>query len=289
VTGAVLFVGAGDGEGARTAAASDADEVILDLEDLVPPDRRLAAREAVAETLAARPDRQLWHLRVNPLGSPLAFDDMMLALSLPLAGIVVPKVEGPEDLAIAHWVLSAAERARGPAPGSLGIIAIMETARAFVALDRLGGPWAGRVRLGLGTGDLVTELSLVRTDAEDEIAYFRSALVNASRAHGFRPPIDSVWIALDDDDGLRRSALRGRAFGLAGKFCLNDRQAGVLKAAFAPTEAEAARARRIVAAFDAAARGGRGSVIVEGEFVDAPIAARYRAMLEGGKAADRRH
>jgi len=267
--GGVLFIAAGDAGAARTAAASAAREVIVDVEDLLPPDRRLAGRDALAAALAPRrPDRR-GHVRVNGLETDLGFADPMAATALPVACMGEPRGETRERLAIVHRLLTAQERRRGLAPGSLGTVAILESARAFPALDRLGGRRAGRVRLGLGTGGPVIDLSLDRTRDATEPGYSCAALTLASRAQGLAPPIGSVRIAMEDDAGLRASTRRGAAAGMQGKVCLDARQAGIT----ADTLGDAGRDRaaRLVAAFDT----GR----TEGGFVTAPITAPIAALI----------
>ena len=106
----------------------------------------------------------------------------------------------------------------------------------------------------------------------------RQMIVFAARAAGI-DPLDSVFADVDDEAGLIRSCAEARALGFAGKGVIHPVQIPVVLKAFRPTEKEAARAERIVAAFDAAIAEGRGAISVDGAMIDAPVAAKARALL----------
>jgi len=113
----------------------------------------------------------------------------------------------------------------------------------------------------------------------------RQMIVLAARASGI-DPLDSVFADVDDEAGLIRSCAEARALGFAGKGVIHPVQVPVVLKAFRPTDKEAARAERIVAAFDAALAEGRGAISVDGAMIDAPVAAKARALLAqyGGEA-----
>jgi len=106
----------------------------------------------------------------------------------------------------------------------------------------------------------------------------RQMIVLAARAAGI-DPLDSVFADVEDEAGLIRSCAEARALGFAGKGVIHPVQIPVVLKAFRPTEKEAARAERIVAAFDAAIAEGRGAISVDGAMIDAPVAAKARALL----------
>ena len=106
----------------------------------------------------------------------------------------------------------------------------------------------------------------------------RQMIVLAARAAGI-DPLDSVFADVDDEAGLERSCAEARALGFAGKGVIHPVQIPVVLKAFRPTDKEAARAERIVAAFDAALAEGRGAISVDGAMIDAPVAAKARALL----------
>jgi citrate lyase subunit beta / citryl-CoA lyase len=108
----------------------------------------------------------------------------------------------------------------------------------------------------------------------------RTEVVLASRGAGLEPPVDTVFAELREAEAFARSCARAAALGFQGKMCIHPDQLGAANAAFSPTEAEVARARRLVEAFAAAEAQGLASIQVDGSFVDYPIVARARRVLD---------
>jgi citrate lyase subunit beta/citryl-CoA lyase len=195
------------------------------------------------------------------------------------AGIRVPKEESAEDV---RWV---ADRARGKP-----LLCAIETARGVLAAQEIAAVPSVRC-LALGGVDLRRDLNIGA--GEQETIYVRSHLVVVSRAAGLEPPVDSVYVRLDDAEGLRREAHFARRLGFFGKSAIYPRQLPVLHDVFTPSADELAwaeraarwpeasralRARGGVAAF--AASGGAAVQLADGEFVDLPVAQRARRLLE---------
>ena len=274
-----LFVAGDDLRSAEAAARSAADVVILDLEDLLTPERKEPARQALPETLARRPEHQRWFVRINPVESDLAYGDIEAAVIEGVSGIVVPKVERREQLAVVDWAMAQGERRLGVPCGSLEQIAIIETAAAFTGLAGLGESRNRPLRLGFGAGDLVRDLDLRPTWNEEELGPYRADLAKAARTFGLAPPIDSVWLNLDDAEGLEASTRRGRSAGLRGKFCLGPGQINTVVQALQASAEDVRVALAALAAFDAATERGEGWVIAGGIFVDEPVAQRFRKLI----------
>lgn len=284
-----LFAAADQPGAVEHASSAGADILILDLEDLVPPTKKDAAREALRQVNATTADVSLY-VRINGLASGLALKDTVAAMALTpaLKGVVLPKAETPSDLLILDWLLTELEIEHKLATGSLAILAIIETARSFHNFGAATTTLPTRpVRFGLGIGDLATELNLRGTGDETEFAYFRSHLVNTSRALNLLPPIDAVWLDTGDTEGLVIATQRTQAFGFAGKFCLTTDQAEIINRVLSPSKDEIARAERIIQTFDAAKAQGVGAIEVDGMFVDEPVANRFRHLLrQAGQLQD---
>jgi citrate lyase subunit beta / citryl-CoA lyase len=235
-----------------------ADAVMLDLEDAVPPKAKAAARAMVA---AALRERSAW-VRVNAVRSADCAADLEAVGGL-AAGIRIPKVESPDDVA---WV---GDRA----PGTPLICAI-ESARGILAAPEIATA-PGVRHLSVGGVDLRRDLNA--GDGDQPMLYARSRIVVASRAAGLAPPIDSVYPHVGDEPGLRAQAEHGRTLGFFGKSAIHPRQLAVLHEVFTPAEEEVAWAREVVDAFMAA--GGEPLRLDSGEFVDVPVAERARRVL----------
>ena len=273
-----LFVPGHQARRIAKALDSPADAVIIDLEDAVPPAEKEAARANAAAALADR-GAPVVFVRVNGAGDSGCLDDV-LALTRPgLAGIVLPKAESAAQLHALDWALSQLEPRHGLTPGTVELLPLVESARGVEDAPEIATA-TGRVRrLAYGVADYSLDLGLQPDPGEAGLAYLRARLVHASRAAGREPPIDSVVVEIRDLERLRESALRARALGLGGKLCLHPDQVPVVNEVFGPTAEELARARAIVAAYDAARERGEAAVTVEGAFVDAPVAEKARRLL----------
>ena len=261
----------------------DADAVILDLEDAVAVAAKTAARGTVAAALR-QPRSGRAYVRVNGFETPYGFGDVQAVVGPGLDGIVLPKLEEPGQALALHWMIGALERERGLPEGGIDLLPIIETARGMAAareLARAAAALGGRVkRLAFGAGDYTLDLGIAWSAEERELDPARAEIVLASRMAGLEAPIDTVWIELGDRDGYQRSCARGVGLGFQGRFCIHPDQVPVANAAYAPTAAAVARAEQIVAAFAEAEAKGLASIQVDGRFIDYPIVAQARRLLQ---------
>jgi citrate lyase subunit beta / citryl-CoA lyase len=269
------------------ALALEADAVIVDLEDSVATAEKAATRKAVAEALS-RPRRARGYVRVNAPSTPFCFYDLLETIHAKVDGVVLPKVESAADLHAIDWMLWNLERERGIAEGSIDLMPQIETAAGVQRIDRVlqarnlrpyKGPWRVK-RVAFGAADYGHELGLSVTLDEPELADARARVVLASRAAGVEGPIDSPWFHFKEAEGFARALERSRRGGFQGRLCVHPDQIAPVNAAYLPSEAEVARAERIVAAFRQAEARGEAAVQVDGEMVDYPVAYRAQAMLD---------
>ncbi|SFT50477.1 citrate lyase subunit beta / citryl-CoA lyase [Paraburkholderia aspalathi] len=180
-----------------------------------------------------------------------------------VAGLVVSKAE---DAATLIAALTDAHDA-------LGIVPLIETARAFAALDAIAG--APRVeRLMFGTIDFQLDIGVEGNG--DELLYFRSRLTLASRIAGIAAPVDGVTTVFDDVTVIEQEARRARRLGFRGKLCIHPKQIAAVHAAFAWRDDEVAQARRVVEAGEAS---GGAAVALDGKMIDTPVLIKAREIL----------
>ncbi|MGC4897435.1 HpcH/HpaI aldolase/citrate lyase family protein [Micromonospora sp. DT31] len=251
------------------AASADADAVICDLEDAVPPGAKSEARQAVAAFLAdpSRRDGRWW-VRIN---ADSATTDITAVAGPALCGVVVPKAE-PELLDEVAAALGRVESAGGLTPGSLRVLALLETARGILCLDRVAR--APRVvRLGLGEADLAAELGLRPGPDKEELWPLRAGVVLHSTAAGLAPPVGPVETAVRDTDRLDRTTRLLLRQGFRARTLIHPAQAAVVNEVFTPSPQEVADARDLVARLaDAAERGLGVAVAADGRMIDAAVA-----------------
>lgn len=277
---AYLFVPGNRPERFAKACASGAGAVIVDLEDAVAPEDKAAARAAVGAALSSASmspsSPQPLFVRVNSPDTAWFKDDVEMCREASasngtgdysLAGIVLPKAERPEDIAY------VVERV-GP---TIPILPLIETAQGIWNAHRLA-QCPSVQRLVFGSIDFQVDLGI---DGEgDELLYFRSQLVLASRVAGIKSPVDGVTTALDDPGQLQADTTRARKLGFGGKLCIHPRQVEIVNACFRPGEEEIRWAQRIMAA---AASANGAAVAVDGKMVDKPVLLRAQAILAQGR------
>ncbi len=266
--------------------ASGADAVILDLEDSVSLANKPLARSLVAAFLAERPrgkrNPQLW-VRINPLDSGLAADDLAAVIGGAPDGIMLPKADGPDDVRMLSDELDKLESTHNLATGSIRIIPVAtETA---IAPFRLGDYAMAKLprlaALTWGAEDLSAALGAsTNLDANGEWAFtyklVRSLTLMAARAAGVQA-IDTLFVDFRDDAGLLAASQAARAEGFTGRLAIHPAQVAPINAGFMPSEAEIAFARRIVDAF--AASPDIGTVGIEGRMIDRPHLKAAQALL----------
>lgn len=222
------------------AAALEPDEVILDLEDAVAAERKDEARELVARALHDLEWRAATvAVRVNR-GSA---DDLAMVREAKPDVVIFPKVESGDEL-----------------PADLACEAQIETARGLAFCEQIAAA-PGLEVLVLGPGDLAASLGVpeLTIGAGAHIEYALARVAVAARAFGLQV-VDGPHAVLGDDEGLRASAQRSRAFGYDGKWCIHPAQVAVCNEVYAPTAEELDRARRILAS--------SGVARLDGEMVD---------------------
>ena len=255
-----LFVPGDRPERFAKAAETEADAVILDLEDAVAPAAKALARRNIAgHGLGAKPVI----VRINAFGTPWWDEDVAMLRRLQPAGVLLAKAEGSEAAAILRRELGEA----------VAILPLVESVRGLDTLDQvLGAP--GVLCAAFGSIDLALDLGC---DPEWEpLLFARSMLITRSRLAGLPAPLDGVTAAVGDPDLAGREAARARSFGFGGKLVVHPRQLGPVRAAFLPSETEIAWARAVVRA----AETGAGAVQVDGAMLDKPIFERARRILD---------
>jgi citrate lyase subunit beta/citryl-CoA lyase len=270
----LLFVPGDRPDRMEKALGAGADALILDLEDAVEPGAKPGARKAVAAFVEAYPDANLW-VRINPIDGPEAAEDLEAVVGARPRGYVLPKAEGGAS------VNALARRLTALGDASANILAIAtETPAAMFQLGTYGGVerLAG---LTWGAEDLPAAIGASTSREEDgrftppyELA--RSLCLFGAAAAGVAP-IETVYPAFRDLDGLAAYAARARRDGFTGMMVIHPAQVDVINAAFTPSEAEVAHAQAVIAAFEA--NPGAGALSLDGKMIDRPHLVQARRTL----------
>jgi len=286
----LLFVPADSEKKFLKAQGAGADGLILDLEDSVAPAAKAGARDALAgwiTQLDAPRDWSFW-VRVNAFDSGLTLQDLAAVVRPGLDGIILPKSNGGHDVARLGHCLDALEVAAGMEPGHVRVIVVAtETAQAMFNLSSYAPAHPRLAALTWGAEDLaalVGSTTNKEPSGEWSAPYqlARSLCLMGATAAGV-PALDTLYADFRNAAGLTASCRVSRRDGFAGRLAIHPAQVGAINAAFAPSEADIALARSIVAAFEANPE--LGTIGIDGKMYDIPhltLARRTLASAEKG-------
>jgi citrate lyase subunit beta/citryl-CoA lyase len=265
----------------QKAKTSAADAVLFDLEDGVLPAEKAQARKDVARTLGEDWVGPARFVRVNAMTTPWLDDDLEGIVVKGLEGICLTKVNEPQDIVITCEKLVRLEKARGIAPGTVRILAAIESAIGLINAFAIGKADPRVMGLIFGAEDYALDLGLSTKRVEEaaELIYARSAIVNAATAARVLS-VDGVFPDLNNAEGLTRDVVQARRLGFTSKSTFNPRQIDEINREFSPTAEELEYARKIAAGFKEAELKGDASVAVGGQLVDRPIVLRALRLLE---------
>jgi citrate lyase subunit beta/citryl-CoA lyase len=262
------------------AVASAADLTFLDLEDAVAPDDKVRARGiAIAALSELDWGATTRAVRVNAIGSSWILDDVLEIVGR--AGdavevLIVPKVKSARDVRFVETLLEHAERRAG-VERPIALEVLVEEVEALAGIDAIACASRRLEAVILGFGDLAASQGVPfeaiggSPDYPGDLwHYARARTVIAARCAGVAA-IDGPFPDIRDLDGYRRQCAAARTLGFAGKWAIHPAQIEHANAAFSPTDAEIARARRVSDAYEAATARGDGAVAVDGMLVDAAV------------------
>lgn len=281
-----LFVPADDGSLVTQAMDSEADGVILDLEDTVAIDRKKHARDLAVDALRSQPELSL-SVRVNGVDSRFVVEDLTTLVAgagESLREVWIPKIERAEQVTHVDWLLSSLEERAGLAPGHVSLLGLVETASGLEELSSISRASSRLTQLSFGIADLSGDLGLQWPADGTEQLFVRSRLAVASRAAGLRRPVDSVWPRLADAAGLREDCVAAKRLGFSGKFALAPSQVDVINEVFSPTVDEVRQAIEVLDAFSSAEQEGRAALqLPNGEFVDYAFLQRAEETVQSAR------
>jgi citrate lyase subunit beta/citryl-CoA lyase len=263
----VLYMPGSNARAVEKARALPTDGIIIDLEDAVAPDAKDAARAQVAAAVRHGGfGRREVVIRVNGPDTPWHEDDIAAAAQAGADAILVPKVSDAATLtALGHRLR------RIGAPDRLRVWSMIETPLAILNCEALASVARdGIARLDclvMGTNDIAKETRARQVPGRWPMLPYLAIAVAAARAHGL-DILDGVYNALGDEAGLRAECEHGRDLGFDGKTLIHPNQLAIANDVFAPTEAELAEARALIAVFDRPENQGKGVIAHESRMVE---------------------
>ena len=280
----LLFVPADSEKKFAKAKGVGADGLILDLEDSFALPNKAAARQTLSGWIDAENGQRDWTfwVRVNPLDTGMTADDLKAVVRPGLDGIVLPKSNGGHDVATVSAMIDPLEAAAGMPAGQIKIIVVAtETAAAMFNLGSYAPAHPRLAALTWGAEDLGAVVGATSNKEPDgnwtQPYQFARSLCLFAAANAGVQAIDTLYADFRDPEGLEASCRVSRRDGFTGRLAIHPDQVAGIRRAFAPSEADVALARRIVAAFDE--NPGLGTIGLDGKMYDIPHLKQARRTL----------
>jgi len=270
------------------AVGYGADCLILDLEDSVPDQEKVAARPLVrAGIKALKAKGQAANVRVNGFSTGLTHDDLEAILCPELDGVSLPKIETVTDMKELDSLLTHLEKRMGIPVRSISTTLGCETAKAMRNIYEIviSCPRVQGVRLAAGPGgDAARSIGYIWSKEGMETLFLRSKTVLDSRAAGIQYPTISSWWNIKDLEGLERDARWNRQLGFRGQVVMHPSHVPIVNKVFTPSTEEIVFHKGLIQAIEEAKKKGVAAVTYKGDMVDEAMVKTAREILEFAKS-----
>ncbi len=265
----------------------NADALILDMEDSVPPEQRQMARD----NIIAYNERGLFEeknifIRINEIGTMDFAEDITQLVLSGVTGLMPSKIECAEDVVFIDKMLSVMEMKNGIQVGSIKLSPLIETTSAVMKIQEIAKSSKRLVALCFGGEDYLNDLGSTYTYQESAFVFPRAMIVNAARAAGILP-IDTPYLNIADLDGFELKEREAYKNGFAGCLILNPKQIEPANRAFSPDEEKVEYSRRVIEAVRIAENEDKSGVaMLDGVMVGPPMKKRAQTVLEQSELID---
>lgn len=267
-----------------TALGLQVDAVMLDIEDGVAEAEKDTARKTITESLDRIADKlngpesvttPARYVRINKVGHARMHADLDAVIRPGLEGLVIPKIETPDQVRIVEKILDDREIGVGMGKGATRLLVAIESPLGLINAYAIAGCSPRVIGLIFGSEDYGKEMGLPfqRDQEARDLLYARSAMVVAASAAHVQS-VDGVWPDFTDIAGLSGFALQARRLGFSGMSLIHPGQIDAINAAFTPTPDEVDYCNQVVRAFEEATARGDGSIAFGGQLIDPPIVER---------------
>ena len=282
---AVLYMPGDDRRKIEKATTLGVDCVCMDMEDGVAISHKTEARAVIAQAMK---DLDFGNsercIRINSFGSGFEKFDLAAAVAANPNSIVVPKIETATQVRSISEYIEIYELSSRMNIGSIRMLVGVETAKGILNLKEIAEADKRLDAIIFGAEDYAASVGAKRTKEAEEVLYARSAVVNACAANDLQA-IDMVYIDFRDIEGLRVEAEQGARLGFSGKQIIHPNQVVPVQEAFTPSEEAIEYAQRVIKAFAASQKEGKGAFALDGKMIDMPLLKNAQKVLERAKAA----
>jgi citrate lyase subunit beta/citryl-CoA lyase len=268
-----LFVPAKKLSMIKKAVFSEADSVILDLEDAVAHSEKDSARELVKEALSEFGGKKPIYVRINDFSVPYWEKDLLASISSGVTGVVVPKSQSAEEIRLICDKARSMFKEFGTKEmeADFEVIPLLETAKGIQFAYEIANADPLVSNMAFGSIDFSLDIGCELSPGGEELLYARSKIVIASRAAGKGAPIDAVYPELTHPDGLEYETKFAKRLGFKAKLVIHPKQVETVHNVFKIGKEELQEAKEIVEEFEKAEKKGLASISVNKKLVDYPV------------------
>ncbi len=284
----LMFVPANNEQFLESSVKRDADVLLLDIEDSVPPFEKQKARDNI-KRFVERPDvkGKLVFPRVNDRESGELLRDVY-QLTIPgVAGFMYPKSTKPEDVYFIGKLLETIEYEKGYPIGTFKLIPLIETAGAVITIREICSACTRVIAVAFGCEDYVTDMEGKHDIEGTSILTARNLIAIGARSCGVLP-IDTVHIRVHDLDDLEKNLILSRNLGFEGMLVLSPRELPLVNKYFSPTKEEVLWAEEMISLATTAQQEGKGVAMKKNKFIGPPMVKMARKILNKQKQIDSR-
>jgi len=276
----MLFVPGNRGDLHKKAAKSEADTLILDMEDSILDKLKSEARETIIRSLAEGVFKnKVLFVRLNDLDSGHLLKDITKLTIDGITGFIYPKSYSEKDIIFFDSLLTAVEKDKGFNPGKFKIIPLLETASAILRVEKICQVSSRIIAAVYGSEDFVADIHGIHDKEGKALFYPRARVVLAARAAGIIP-IDTLHVNIHDLDDLEENLKLAKTLGFEGMLLLHPKEIELAHKYFSPTQEELERARKIITLSEKAARENIRIAIIDNTFIGPPMLTAARNIIK---------
>ena len=266
----------------HSAVRSDADVLLLDVEDSVlPANNKQIARDIIKRHIEKKTFSGFdVFIRINEFSSGYLLQDIIQLSIEGVTGFLLSKANTAEDVVLLDRLLELIEIERGIPSGHFKIIPILETTASIINANEIAQSSKRIIALGFGSEDFVSDLEGIRDfDTNTSIFTPRAWVAMVARSHNLIP-IDAAYIQIHNLEGLQEHIKLGRTLGYAGMWVLHPKQNAFVNKYYAPSEDEVFEAYEILALADEANKLSKGVAIINGKFIGPPLVVKANRIIQ---------
>lgn len=274
----VLFTAGHNDKYIKKAFESNADTIVLDLEDAVPASKKAEARAKIMEVLKANTDKRPVFVRINPLETGDTLKDLDEVACEELSGFVYPKVYNAEDMKVFDAQLSLKEKNLNLPKGHFDIIALIETPEAVLNAHEIAKASKRIKALLYGCEDFLADMEGEHGIEGRSLLVPRHMVSMAARAANIIP-IDTPYVKIGDFEGLKEHIQQAKELGFEGMLVMTPKEISIVKEKYSPSQEEVEKARKLVQFSLETNEADRGIAVVDNIFVSPPTLSRAKKLL----------